>query len=520
MPMQQPSFTPYLMHNLINQGNGAYMQDSSRIAFLQDHCNMLERHLVKVMTERDTIKNLFDQLANTMKLPTCDPNLLLSGNLPVPTLSSVDEKRPTHETHPNVRFWTKTDYNNWLDSPEAAGSNRGLYAYLEDENGDVPKSETLGKIRKALQAGCTSALQFIRLQTEKEFPLFKLADNGWKLEYICTKTYSAWRKHHLDDNGNLKRTTHDVIKEEGLNDNNDLEDCKPCRKKQKGPPDTTRPSIKKQKVDNVTLAPQLKATTPIHEHSPTSSSSSSSVPPPTSLDAVPNVEPMMPEFPAEAEGTNGGATEQLPDSEDYGEYSDASTAYGAQSPDRLIETATLTTPPAETTAAQYKSQEVGPALAEKSNTCVANSTDISGTAASIPYNPMSLLALAAAKVEMTPLPPVLAPSTKSPSTLNSINVVLPVHPACDATGVVESKENNQVTKGKAKLRPSGMKNGQNLCMLRWLKQVDGNGQRDDFREYYDKMLMQAQCEAYDKEAKQLVETNSWTKAIIKRGTLH
>ncbi|KIK25479.1 hypothetical protein PISMIDRAFT_9515 [Pisolithus microcarpus 441] len=150
MPMQQPSFTPYLTHNLINQGNGTYMQDSSRIAFLQDRYNTLERHLVKVMTEHDTIKNLFDQLANTMKLPTCDPNLLLSGNLPVPTLSSVDEKRPTCKTHPNVRFWTKMDYDNWLDSPEAAGSNRGLYAYLEDENGDVPKSKTLGKIRKAL----------------------------------------------------------------------------------------------------------------------------------------------------------------------------------------------------------------------------------------------------------------------------------------------------------------------------------------------------------------------------------
>ncbi|KIK10618.1 hypothetical protein PISMIDRAFT_20231, partial [Pisolithus microcarpus 441] len=366
----------------------------------------------------------------------------------------------------------------------------------------------------------TSALQFIRLQTEKEFPLFKLADNGWKLEYICTKTYSAWRKHHLDDDGNLKRTARDVIKEEGLDDNDDLEDCKPCGKKRKGPPDTTRPSIKKQKVDDIALAPQLKATTPVHERSPTSSSSSSLVPPPTSLDAVPNVEPTMPELPAEAEGANRGATERLPDSEDYGEYSDASAAYGAQSPDGPIETATLTTPPAETTAAQYKSQEVGPALAEKSNACVANSTDISGTAASIPYNPMSLLALAAAKVEMTPLPPVLALSTKSPSTLNSINVVLPVHPACDATGVVESKENNQVTKGKAKLRPSGTKNGRNLCMLQWLKQVDGNGQRDDFREYYNKTLMQAQREAYDKEAKQLVETNSWTKAIIERGTLH
>lgn len=57
-------------------------------------------------------------------------------------------------------------------------------------------------------------------------------------------------------------------------------------------------------------------------------------------------------------------------------------------------------------------------------------------------------------------------------------------------------------------------------MLRWLKQVDANGQKDDFREYYDKILTRARREAYDKEAKQLVETNNWTKTIIERGTLH
>ncbi|KAI6115505.1 hypothetical protein EDD16DRAFT_1520668 [Pisolithus croceorrhizus] len=162
LPTQQPSFTLYLSHNLINQGN------------------------VKVMSEHDTIKYLFDQLMNMIKLPTCNLSLM------------------------------KTDYNDWLDSAEATGSNHSLYAYLEDENGNVPKSKTLGKIHRALCAGwqelgqhgmaldtwgkaSTSMLQFICLQMEKEFPLFKLADNGWKLEYICTKMYSAWRKHHLDD---------------------------------------------------------------------------------------------------------------------------------------------------------------------------------------------------------------------------------------------------------------------------------------------------------------------------------
>ncbi|KAI6011093.1 hypothetical protein BKA83DRAFT_4395034 [Pisolithus microcarpus] len=516
LPTQQSSFTPYLSHSLINQGN-----DSLRVAFLQERCNTLEQHLVKVMSERDTIKHLFDQLTNTIKIPNCDPSLVLNGNLPLPPLASADEKRPTRSTHPNVHFWTKTDYDDWLDSAEAAGSNRGLYAYLEDENGDVPKSETLGKIRRALRAGwrelgqrgmapdtwgkaSTSALQFIRLQIEKEFPLFKLADNGWKLEYICTKTYSAWRKHHLDDDGNLKRSMRDMIKEEALEDDNDLESHKPCSKKRKGPPDTTRPSNKKQKVDSAVLAPQPKATTPVHGRSPTSSSSSS-VPPLTSPDIVVHVEPATPESPlcnvdllAEAEGATGEAAKQLLNSEDCAS----------------------TTLPAEAAVAQSIPQEVGVTLVEKSSTPVANSTDTSNTATCVPYNPMNLLALAAAKVGATTLPPVLAPSTKTPSNHDSMIAALPAHPAPVASGVDESKAGTQLTKAKAKLRPSGTKNGRNLCMLRWLKQVDTNGQKDDFRKYYDKTLMHAQREAYDKEAKQLIETNSWTKAIIERGILH
>ncbi|KAI5993976.1 hypothetical protein EDD15DRAFT_2367088 [Pisolithus albus] len=101
-----------------------------------------------------------------------------------------------------------------------------------------------------------------------------------------------------------------------------------------------------------------------------------------------------------------------------------------------------------------------------------------------------------------------------------MSAALPAHPASVASSVDESKAGTQLTKAKAKLRPSGTKNGRNLCMLRWLKQVDANGQKDDFRNYYDKTLTHAQREAYDTEAKQLVETNNWTKAIIERGALH
>ena len=54
------------------------------------------------------------------------------------------------ETHKEVHFWMRRDYNDWLDSPEAQRSNRGLYGYLEKENGEVPEANKLKNARKAL----------------------------------------------------------------------------------------------------------------------------------------------------------------------------------------------------------------------------------------------------------------------------------------------------------------------------------------------------------------------------------
>ncbi|KAI6000358.1 hypothetical protein F5J12DRAFT_894808 [Pisolithus orientalis] len=170
-----------------------------------------------------------------------------------------------HETHPKVQFWTRKDYEDWLDSPEAGGSNHGLYAYLEDKNSNILTSEMLTKIQRALHAGwielpqhkialdtwgraSMTALQFIQVHMEKDFPLFKLMESGWKLKHLCTKTYSACRTKHLDNNGNLKRTTHNTIKGEALDDDDDLEGLNPSSKKCKGPVDTSLTlSNKKQK---------------------------------------------------------------------------------------------------------------------------------------------------------------------------------------------------------------------------------------------------------------------------------
>ncbi|KAI6154772.1 hypothetical protein BKA82DRAFT_41403, partial [Pisolithus tinctorius] len=144
---------------------------------------------------------------------------------------TLNKKCPTCETHPLVNFWTQKDYKTWLESPKACLGNQGKYAFLKDENGKALPSETVKVIHKAVHAGWTelvncsialktwgkasaSACQTFHTILEHEFLIFKLAENGWKLEYLCTKTYSAWCKHHLNENGQWKM----AVKEEDDSD--------------------------------------------------------------------------------------------------------------------------------------------------------------------------------------------------------------------------------------------------------------------------------------------------------------
>ncbi|KAI5993208.1 hypothetical protein EDD15DRAFT_2196650 [Pisolithus albus] len=128
--------------------------------------------------------------------------------------------------------------------------------------------------------------------------------------------------------------------------------------------------------------------------------------------------------------------------------------------------------------------------------------------------------MAAAKVDMTLLPPILECPTETPSNNNVADTGPLMNAASNASSSNQSSASTVMSKSKTKFQPSGTKNGRNLCALRWLKQVDANGDKDDFRAYYDKTLTKTQREAYDVEAKQLVATNGWTKAAIKCGTLY
>ncbi|KAG2340366.1 hypothetical protein BDR05DRAFT_950449 [Suillus weaverae] len=162
---------------------------------------------------------MFQQLVSGIQLPQTDSDLKLDSI--IPPFQPIT-KCPTCLTHPCVQFWTNEDFTAWLDSPDGLRANRGKVPYLEDENGD-PLTDTIIKsiwkllhgawaelIRRKLASKTwgkvsATARQVVHTLMENTYPLFKLSDNGWKLDYLISSSYSAWRQNHIDDYGNWKK---------------------------------------------------------------------------------------------------------------------------------------------------------------------------------------------------------------------------------------------------------------------------------------------------------------------------
>ncbi|KAG2742847.1 hypothetical protein P692DRAFT_20749396, partial [Suillus brevipes Sb2] len=68
-------------------------------------------------------------------------------------------------------------------------------------------------------------------------------------------------------------------------------------------------------------------------------------------------------------------------------------------------------------------------------------------------------------------------------------------------------------KGSGKARASSKKNGRDLCLLRWLKQIRKEGSSLEFRVYWD-ALDQQQRNSYDSEAKELSSSKTWVKNTV------
>ncbi|KAG1781320.1 hypothetical protein EV702DRAFT_1042437 [Suillus placidus] len=196
---------------------GAYMHEIQQFQALREKYRALELQIAKLTAERDTILAAYQYLARAVRLPLNDPLQFDPASISTPASTT---QRPKPDTHPNIRFWNKADYVEWLESAEADNAvGRGKLAFLEDENGDPISETTIDAIQKALRAAWSELLsrklapltwgkltasggQLVNTLMENAFPLFKFANNGWKLNYLATMSYLSWRRHHMDDYGN------------------------------------------------------------------------------------------------------------------------------------------------------------------------------------------------------------------------------------------------------------------------------------------------------------------------------
>ncbi|KAG6372460.1 hypothetical protein JVT61DRAFT_7559 [Boletus reticuloceps] len=186
---------------LMPQGNQvhSYMNQQAYIQGLLERCNSFEAELMKVTTERDTLKCLFEQLSASLQKPE-------AATIPTKTAEA------SAEMYPLVQFWTPDQYNQWTHTAEAHKDPRWKLAYLEDENG----ARNLAKKKGPPSWGKADASEkeFVFTIVYREFPFLKLAKNHWKLDTLCSNDYPGWARNNLDKDGNLLKNGK-VKEEEG-----------------------------------------------------------------------------------------------------------------------------------------------------------------------------------------------------------------------------------------------------------------------------------------------------------------
>ncbi|KIM53762.1 hypothetical protein SCLCIDRAFT_138245, partial [Scleroderma citrinum Foug A] len=129
------------------------------------------------------------------------------------------------------------DWEEYLDSPEGQQSKHRTLGYLEDKNGNAPSIKIAKEIQKAVRRGWAQLVKeesvpqswgrltasrhaFFHNFMGKAFPMFKLMNNGWKLNHLTATSYLAWQKRKLDENGRWKEKGKGVNVEDNNNNNN------------------------------------------------------------------------------------------------------------------------------------------------------------------------------------------------------------------------------------------------------------------------------------------------------------
>ena len=175
---------------------------------MQERCKALELELARVAAERKTLCTCWTQITH-FSAQAVTPH-------PPPPMAS--KQHPTHETHPNIQFWDRSDFLQWTETPAVNAKVRGWLPYLETENGDTLDKPTVSTIRKLLHGGwrklllcgaapkkweeaTPDAIMSIKNLIEAAYPLFTFTNNGWKLEHLITTHYPSWARRHVNHQG-------------------------------------------------------------------------------------------------------------------------------------------------------------------------------------------------------------------------------------------------------------------------------------------------------------------------------
>ncbi|KAG1747769.1 uncharacterized protein EDB91DRAFT_1245260 [Suillus paluster] len=455
-----------------------------QLAIYQAQLAETQLKLSKTITERDTIKASFTELISILRLlDRTDPlNFSLTNDL----LTGHDKVRPSQDSHPKICFWSRADYDKYIENAESGTGTQGKAPWLELE--DAWAELVVQKLAPPTWSRiCATRKKLVFDIVVKQFPLFLFDHCGWKLKLLCITDYPSWRKNNLGNNGNWKDLPGKLsVKEEHIDDLDEL-DAEISELKHNGPrakgnskrrlSDDSKSldhqdHLKKPKFDPGAISPTLLSTNmPLHpdQNSGPGTSTDKCVPSPIDDSLALENTLITPTYPRDAS------------TPPFGVYLLQPTPQGPSLPRSPLrqtvytsETKTLPTPRTPGTSCDIQ-------RANKENTIILQDplADIfgpNGIAKTIPA-------------------PALSPIKQTNEDGPSIS---------DTKSVVK-------TEGKKKMRPGAAKNARNLCAWRWLKQVnDTSGTTEEFRVYWA-ALATTQQDEYKADTERLQSTGAWTK---------
>ncbi|KAG2343740.1 hypothetical protein BDR05DRAFT_999663 [Suillus weaverae] len=221
---------------------------------------------------------MFHQLASSVHLDEAVESLSSKGtHLSLAAPSTSNTKQPTRETHPKVKFWAQDTFLDWAKRASVQGLHCGKIPYLESENREQVPEAMVKAIRKTLHRGWSELVnrqlapklwgklaltgnQFIHSLMKRSYPLFTLAHDGWKLDYLCKSSYSAWWRNHLDDNGNWKSRKDSNENSDDDSNDGDSSDTKGKKRKKVKHAKSKVPEKKAKFTPDASIPPSLPPT--------------------------------------------------------------------------------------------------------------------------------------------------------------------------------------------------------------------------------------------------------------------